>query len=364
MHPTLRSVPWLRTILVLGAAAMVLGAAFGQPVLLAYVETGSMEPTIETGDGFVVVPAVVAGDPEVGDVVVFQAESIQGGGPTTHRIVGETDRGYETRGDANPFTDQDGGEPYVTADRVSAKAVTVGGDPIVIPHLGTAIMSLEGALSTATDSIPVSGTSVLVALGALLIAAGTFLGGRSVDRDVARSRWRPGSYPTSELLLAGAVAFAGVTVAGTVLASGPAVYGLVAVDGGDVDDPLVVEPGGTTTLTRQVENPGLVPTVVVYDGGPGVESTPESRLVAPRGSASFSVTIAAPDEPARFERGAYEHHYPAVLPPSLIAALHGVHPWLALAATATVSGGAVVLVGRFVLPADRIRVRSSARRPW
>ncbi len=78
-------------LVVLGA--LIVGQLLGQPVLLGFVETGSMEPTIETGDGFVAVPSDLTGDPEPGDVVVFDAEELEGGGLTTHRIVEETEQG-------------------------------------------------------------------------------------------------------------------------------------------------------------------------------------------------------------------------------------------------------------------------------
>jgi signal peptidase len=81
-----------------------------------------MEPTLEPGDGFVAVPAELAGPIDDGDVIVFEAETIQGGGLTTHRVVDETDRGFITRGDANPFTDQDDSEPPVKRAQVVAKA--------------------------------------------------------------------------------------------------------------------------------------------------------------------------------------------------------------------------------------------------
>jgi len=65
----------------------------GQPILLGYVATGSMEPTMDAGDGFVSVPSAVTGDVEEGDVVVYQARELHDGGLTTHRVVGETEEG-------------------------------------------------------------------------------------------------------------------------------------------------------------------------------------------------------------------------------------------------------------------------------
>jgi signal peptidase len=36
---------------------------------------------------------------------MFRAEELQGGGSKTHRAVDDTERGFITKGDANPFTD-------------------------------------------------------------------------------------------------------------------------------------------------------------------------------------------------------------------------------------------------------------------
>jgi len=102
--------------------ALIAGNLLGTPVVLSFVETGSMEPTIQTGDGFVVLPPAVTGDVSAGDVVVFDARELEGGGLTTHRIVNETDDGYITQGDANPFTDQDDSEPPVSDDQIVAVA--------------------------------------------------------------------------------------------------------------------------------------------------------------------------------------------------------------------------------------------------
>src|SRR6056297_1685104 len=134
------------TALLVAVAALVVGQLLGQPILLGYVATDSMEPTMDAGDGFVAVPSPLAGDVSEGDVVVFEAEQLHGGGLTTHRVVGETDRGYVTRGDANPFTDQDGGEPPVKRAQIVAHALQVNGEVVVIPNLGTGVTALQGAM--------------------------------------------------------------------------------------------------------------------------------------------------------------------------------------------------------------------------
>ena len=60
----------------------------------AAVVSGSMEPTINTGD-FIV--TLKRNDYEVGEVVMF----FEGGVYTTHRIVEETEDGFRTMGDNN-----------------------------------------------------------------------------------------------------------------------------------------------------------------------------------------------------------------------------------------------------------------------
>ncbi|HEY7525511.1 MAG TPA: signal peptidase I [Candidatus Limnocylindria bacterium] len=64
------------------------------------VRSGSMAPTIATGSVTIVDRA--AQTPEVGDIVSFRTAD---GSLVTHRVVGITDAGFLTRGDANPSND-------------------------------------------------------------------------------------------------------------------------------------------------------------------------------------------------------------------------------------------------------------------
>ncbi|WP_318567687.1 S26 family signal peptidase [Salinigranum marinum] len=75
-----RTVELLVVVVVL---ALLAGQFLGQPVLLAFVETASMSPTLEPGDSFVAIPAQLASPAEQGDVVTFPTREIQGSGLTT-----------------------------------------------------------------------------------------------------------------------------------------------------------------------------------------------------------------------------------------------------------------------------------------
>ncbi|MFC7216445.1 hypothetical protein ACFQO4_20515 [Saliphagus sp. GCM10025334] len=46
-------------------------------------------------------------EPEIGDVVLFEPGGELGDQVVSHRVVAETDDGYQTKGDANNFIDQD-----------------------------------------------------------------------------------------------------------------------------------------------------------------------------------------------------------------------------------------------------------------
>lgn len=92
---------------------------FGYSVL--YIKSGSMEPSIMTGD-IIVVKRTDPDDLSVGDVITFETR-IEAGGTSvlttvTHRIVGAEgvgeDRTFTTRGDANNVDDA----WVVTADRI------------------------------------------------------------------------------------------------------------------------------------------------------------------------------------------------------------------------------------------------------
>lgn len=134
-------------------ALLLVGQLVGYPVGLAYVDSGSMEPTLSTGDAFIAVPSVLTGSPEAGDIVTYEATELDGGGLTTHRIYAVEDDHYITRGDANVFTDQEAGEPPVTDDQIVAQPLTVGELLFRIPSLGALVSGLQMALAGGVNTV-------------------------------------------------------------------------------------------------------------------------------------------------------------------------------------------------------------------
>ncbi|WP_435116048.1 signal peptidase I [Halolamina sp. C58] len=353
-------------------ASLLLGQVLGTPVLLGYVETGSMEPTLEPGDGFVAVPDAVAGDVEEGDVIVFRAEELQGGGLTTHRVVGETDRGYITQGDANPFTDQDGGEPPVKEGQIVARALQIGGSVIVIPNLGTLVTGLQSSfgavqqrLAVLTGSRALLGTQglayVLLGLSALLYLYDLLVGGGK-SRDRSRDRGRDQGI-SPELIVA---VLAGVLVASAtaamVVPAGTQQFGVVSAEFAS-ENPTVIPQGESSTIPYTVPNAGFVPVVAYLEpGSEGIAVSPDRVRVAGRGEATVEMTLSAPDRTGYYRRFVTEHRYLAVLPGPVIDALYDAHPWLPIVVIDAGLAGFVALLGLALLGGRRVRVRDRSSR--
>ncbi len=361
----------LVVLLLLLVAALLVGQILGQPILLSYAETDSMEPTIDAGDGFVAIPGELTGEVEEGDVIVFQSDEVHGGDVTTHRVVGVTEEGYITQGDANPFTDQADGEPPVTDGQVLAKAWQVNGHVVTIPHLGTGVETVEGGVDRVQFTVAsVFGFAALVqvpwlAFLFLLVSAAAFLagileGGRRY-RERGRTRSRKGVY-NAGLVIAVLTLLVVATAAGTMLvAGGTQEYGIVSAEF-DSDRSDVIPQGETAEWTVTTRNSGVPPTYVVTEPtSPGIDVDPDSQYVGQRSEANATVHVSAPPETGYYVRTVSEYRYLAVLPPAVIGALHSVHPWVAIGTISGTIGAAFALPLALLFGTGTIRTRQLRR---
>jgi len=356
----------LQAAAVLVVVSLVVGQFLGQPVLLSYVETGSMQPTLSPGDGFVAIPAQIAGGIGPGDVVTFDAQEIQGGGLTTHRVVEETERGYITRGDANPFTDQDNDEPPVRSEQIVAVAWQPGGSGLTIPHLGTAVQTLQDTIQTlqvrraglfgTRSLLGVQGLAYLL-LGATLVL---YVLDLYLDDGTDRERDRGRDTGTNARLLVAAMAL-GLALAATAAMAAPAgsqEYTIVSAEF-ESDSPFVLEQGTSTSTNYTVGNSGFVPVVTYLEpGSEGVDVQPRELRVEPHSIENTTLTLSAPPETGAYRRYVVEHRYLALLPPSTIRTLYGIHPWLPVVAIDALVVVPFYLLGVRLLGTGRLRSRS------
>ncbi|WP_394741378.1 signal peptidase I [Natronococcus roseus] len=361
----------------IGAVAVVLlaivaGHLLGVPIALSYVETGSMEPTIETGDGFVAVPTAVAGPVEEGDVIVFDAQEIEGGGLTTHRVVEVTDQGYVTQGDANPFPDQDSGEPLVTDGQVVATALEVDGEPVTVPHLGSAVMGVESGLESGQQQLAstlgttaVLGTQglsyLLLAFGLVVLGASLALERRSgATRERTRERSRADVYDARTLVVGLAALLVVVSLATMVAMSGTTETGIVSAEF-DSDRPDVIPAGETESHEYELYNGGLLPTVTIVEPASEGVAVGERTTLGYGENETATVAYTAPPETGYYLRSVSERTYFAVLPEPAIATLHAIHPWAAMASVTAVLTGIIVAPLALLVGTGTIRTRSRSR---
>lgn len=369
---TLRRTLWtaLAVVFLLAIGAVLLGGILGQPILLSFVETGSMSPALETGDGFIAIPSAIAGDVEVGDVVIYDAQEIEGGGLTTHRVVGETDTGYITRGDNNPFTDQDSNEPPVSDGQIVAVALQVNGDVVSIPGLGHAVWFLEDLVQSAQQQVTsLIGTDFLVGsqglalvlggAGLLFLAWGLYGGDDRRLRDRARKRDR-GIHPYTIIVVMGL--FLLVVTAGTTVAmSDTHEYNMLSAEF-ESEQPTTVQAGTTADVSHPAANGGLLPAYAFFESASAHVAVDQEPFRLDAGEQhNVTVTLEAPPETGYYPQYVAEHRYVATLPLGVVAALHEIHPWLALGATSGVLPAVLMLIGVTFIGTGRLRSRSRSR---
>ena len=319
---------------------VVLSQVFGFPAPIAFVETGSMAGTIDPGEGFVGVPAPLAGEPSVGDVVTYRAQIIQDGGLTTHRIVDVTEAGYETQGDANSFTDQDDGEPYVTDTQIELVALQFNGEVVTIPGVATAARTGSGVLAAIAAAIGVeetSGADTGLALGiaGLLIVGAAYtydLFTGSATRALQRSTRRWAVIDSRLILVALLIALSLPILSVMAVPSGTTEITITSAEFERPNDPTIIKAGGTAESTSNVEAGPFIPrTIVLEPRTEGVQFADRMLQVPPGGTAETTLTLSAPEETGPHIRARSEHHYISVLPGNVIVALHEIHPFVAMA---------------------------------
>lgn len=277
----------------------------GSPVQLSYVYSDSMEPTIGVDDGYVLVPA---GEVTAGEIVTFWSPSKDA--YVTHRVVSRTDAGFITKGDNNPSTDQDAGYPPVSRDRVVGEVLTLGGEPIVVPHLGTAIESVR--------------THLLELLAGALGAMGLYSASSASRHRRSLTRLRDVFQP---LFLIGLLSITGLLAFGqpsheitlvAVDSTGPSGGSGVIPVGSSKPVEVVVKQRAQPLLTRVVETNGLTATTQAQNAT----------------AVSVSGTVPPPASTGVVRVGITANSYPAIVPEWLLARLQAVHPLLASGASA------------------------------
>jgi len=320
---------WIYLIAAVCIAVFVLPSS---PAQLSYVYSDSMDPTIEEGDGYLLMSA---GTVESGDILTFYSE--ERSEYVTHRVVTVTENGFVTKGDNNPTTDQRAGYPLVTRNDVLGKVVTVGSTPVVFPRLGIAIEFVQEHWR--------------LGLGGLIALFGLFATSRETTRGRDVVRLRTLLLPLVLMAIVGtSAAFvlgAPAAVATFTVTETPSSSGLSLPVGEPATRTLDVDIGERPAYTHQfIETNGMV-----------IESTDITAE-----SDGVQVRVPAQTEPGPHRGEIRLYRYPASLPYGVVASLQAVHPAVAALTTmSTLFGGIYVLTWVFVDGKAVLQVRSRRR---
>lgn len=334
---------WLKDVLTVVIIAFILATAISgltdEFLFIGYVETISMEPTINAGDGYVSLPSLFTTSPSQGDLIIF--ESREGDADmTVHRIESVSEDGFITRGDNNIATDQEGGEPVVTPEQVVGKPVTIGGSPITIPGyaiFATTTQSWVQSIITQlglTQNPRAQSMLVILGFGLLFMLIGIADGVRaSENKTTTRTVTRPFIDSRIILLIILVIVIFPLLTA-SVLQFDTTETTIEVEEGGSGSQSI--DPGENQTIELNVENNQFVPTAIIVDAANDEDHISPSALAIRYGqSATTEYTITAPTEEGRYVRTHTQHHYPHILPVTVISLLHGISPILALGAIIT-----------------------------
>lgn len=359
----------LTVLLVLFVSFVVISQFAGQPAVL-FVETGSMSPTLEPNDGFVAIPSIIAGEPEVGDIIVFQSQEIGGGEITTHRVVSITEDGeYITQGDANPFTDQSDEEPPVSDGQVRSIAPEIFGSPIVIPGLGL-VVSFMGSIGSYIQSILLeplgfSGGSIPIitlVIGFSLLIYSLVGDPENEDTIKSRSKRTVRQNPLIFIIIISLLVLVPVN-ASMLLNSGVFQYEILSSEAPVEGNPQIIAPNTTTQLEYTIINSGYVPFVVYMDSeSSGVDISESQHYSSPRSNKTINIDITSPDETGRYMKYIRVYRYLPVLPPFMISYLHNISPILAYLGINLALGSITTIISFILVGTEQFRFRDRKRK--
>lgn len=350
---------------------VVLSQVFGFPSPIAFVATDSMEPAMEPGDGFIGIPAPLAGELSKGDVVTYRAQTIQGGGLTTHRIDEIRDDGYITQGDANAVTDQEDGEPIVTDAQIELVALQIDGEVVTIPGVGAAAQSGSALLSSVATALGLGETSSantgltvgIAGLFVVIIGFGADLLVGDNSRTVSRSMTRQETIDSRLVLIGVLIAFSLPVMSVMAIPSGSEELTVTSTEY-EPDDlgPLYIEGGGRSQIQSTVENSQPFPIVVILQPQTdGISYSDPVLAVSPGETAETQVTLTAPKEVGTHVRARSEHHYIHALPTPVIVFFHNIHPIIATFVVTFVLLSPAALVFYLFIGSRQITIRDTTR---
>jgi len=274
---------------------------------LWYVYSGSMEPTIKTNDGYILIKSE---EYKIGDIITFKPKVLKDK-YVTHRIIEviEDDK-FITLGDNNRSTDQEFGEPPVTHEQIIGKVFTIGGKPFIIPYLGIIYERFNSLVKELNVFILISigiGIYLIVYIIDSFINRHKHSSHKKIRKLDIAQYFDPIFFALCLLIFINSV-FIGLTIKSWT----PIETSYVVVSTEGVSSPM---PGEKFNKILNLENQTFMPFVAVLEPErEGIDINPSKLLLFPKQNVEYSLTIKAPDKIGYYTEKILCRSYPNVLP--------------------------------------------------
>lgn len=300
------------------------GISNGAP-FMSYVYSNSMEPLIQVGDAFFVWPY---SQPRVGDIIMYRPAVLKAT-YITHRIVGEGEHGFITKGDNSYYRDQDSGEPEVTQERISGKVITINGQPILLPGMGKFTDYIRSGLGGA--AIYLSALFLLLGVMMLFVGKASPWGNAYTEGSFSKRRRSRRRLRLRHIYKGIPVAVAWIIMLTIYLGSHVSqINYLVSEYPGTLGDQVEVHRTGQLTMT--LRNNGLIPVWSVMKGIQPLSIREPSKYIGARSSDTILIEVLPQHRTGVYQGYIQIYNYPAILPREWILYLHNRKPLLAVLA--------------------------------
>lgn len=310
-----------------------------QPIGLWYVYSESMEPTIKTNDGYILIKA---NEYKVGDIVTFKPKVLKDK-YVTHRIVKITgDSKFITKGDNNQSIDQDFGEPLISKEQIIGKVFTISGKPVTVPYLGILSPRFNEIVKGLNTFILIS-----IGIGIYLLV---YVMDCIINRNKGPKRKHTRMLDIAQffdpvfLSLCALIFINAIFIGFTIKSWSPLETSYVVVSTEGVSSPM---PGENFTKTSSLENQTLIPFVTVLEPErEGIEAIPQKLLLLPKQNVEYNLLIHAPDKIGYYTEKILKRAYPDVLPDKLMDIMYSKSRFLPL--VIIFSPGILLCIGLYI----------------
>lgn len=312
------------------------------PISLWYVYSESMEPTIKTNDGFILISSKTY---ETGDIITFKPKVLEQ--PyVTHRIIDITlDREYITKGDNNIMTDQQGGEPPIQLDQVIGKALCISGKLIVLPKLGLISQKIQKSMPKINVFTLISVIILIYALGFVL----DMIFNKENTRKNKKKRIRlldiAPFFDPLFLIMCILIIINTLIVGQTIKSWKTEEISYVVVSREGLPNPIS---GEKFERIKSLENSSIIPYYTILEPTDGnMTIKPRILLIPPKENVDYVVSVTAPEKIGYYVQKINIKTYPKLIPPKLLEQLYSISPFIPL--LIIFSPGVIIVIVLYII---------------